>query len=212
MTTYTLTKEYMLQYLNKTIAEVTKQLTEEQTKLEEAQTAFVIALDQLYRDLYFELHDPEATVIVDVTNNALKDLDQYFANQPIAKWFYALINATVNNGIIGKSIPVKNPESCIINHVRTDLGKKLERASDYLLATDNGVYNFQWGSDSVVNYYGTVKGGSLISDCYNTRDQIRETNSNIKSLTCKLDILKHELVVTQFCKSATFELTSECNL
>lgn len=58
MITYTLTKESMLQYLNRAIAEVTKQLAEEQTKLESTQTAFKIALDELYRDLYYELHDP----------------------------------------------------------------------------------------------------------------------------------------------------------
>ena len=212
MITYTLTKESMLQYLNRAIAEVTKQLAEEQAKLESTQTAFKVALDELFRDLYYELHDPEATVIKGLTDNALKELKQDFAYRPITKWFYYLTRSTVYNGTINEHVPVKNPESCITNDIRTNLSRKLNDVSKYLLATDDGMYDFYWSSDSVASYYRRAKGESLIVNCYKTKDLTREIQSNIKSLTCKLTLLQRELVITEFCESATFELTSECKL
>ena len=212
MITYTLTKESMLQYLNRAIAEVTKQLAEEQAKLESTQTAFKVALDELYRDLYYELHDPEATVIKGLTNNALEELKRDFAYTPITKWFYYLTRSTVYNGTINEHVPVNNPESCITNDIRTNLSKELNDVSNYLLATDDEIYNFYWGSDSAASYYRRAKGESLIINCYNTRDLIKEIQSNTKSLTCKLTLLQRELVITEFCESVTFELTSECKL
>ena len=115
MITYTLTKESMLQYLNRAIAEVTKQITEEQAKLESAQTAFKVALDELYRDLYYELHDPEATVIKGLTDTALEELKRDFAYTPIIKWFYSLINPTTYNGTInGHLKKITNIYSCLL--------------------------------------------------------------------------------------------------
>lgn len=212
MITYTLTKESMLQYLNRAIAEVTKQLAEEQTRLESTQTAFKVALDELYRDLYYELHDPEAMVIKNLTNNALKELKQDFAYRPISKWCYSLTRSTVYNGTINEHVPVKSPESYITNDIRANLSKELNDMSNYLLATDDEIYSFYWSSDSAASYYRKAKGESLIINCYNTRDLIKRIQSNIKSLTCKLPLLQRELVTTEFCESATFELTSECKL
>lgn len=212
MITYTLTKESMLQYLNRAIAEVTKQLAEEQTKLESTQTAFKIALDELYRDLYYELHDPEATVIKGLTDNALEELKQDFAYRPITKCFYSITRSTTYNGTISEHIPVKNPESYIISNIRANLSNELKSISQYLLDTDDGIYNFYWGGNSASGYYRRAKGESLIINCYKTKDLIKEIKSHIKSLTCKLSLLQRELVITEFCESATFELTSECKL
>ena len=202
----------MLQYLNRAIAEVTKQLAEEQAKLESTQTAFKVALDELFRDLYYELHDPEATVIKGLTDNALKELKQDFAYRPITKWFYSLMISTTYNETINEHIPVNNPETYITNDIRTNLSRKLNDVSKYLLATDDGMYDFYWSSDSVASYYRRAKGESLIVNCYKTKDLTREIQSNIKSLTCKLTLLQRELVITEFCESVTFELTSECKL
>ena len=212
MITYTLTKESMLQYLNRAITETTKQLAEEQTKLESAQTAFKIALDELYRDLYYELQDPEATVIKGLTNNALEELKQDFTHRPIAKWFYSITRSTVYNGAISANVPVNNPESYITSNIRANLVKELKDISQYLLDTDNEIYNFHWNGDSAASYYRNVKGKSLIVNCYKIRDLIREIESSIKSLTCKLSSLQHELIATEFCESVTFNLTSECKL
>lgn len=212
MITYTLTKESMLQYLNRAITETTKQLAEEQTKLESAQTAFKIALDELYRDLYYELYDPEATVIKGLTNNALEELKQDFTYRPIAKWFYFLTHSTVYNVTISEHVPVNNPESYITSDIRANLDKELKDISQYLLDTDNEIYKFYWGSDSAASYYRRAKGESLIVNCYKIRDLIREIESSIKSLTCRLSSLQHELLATEFCESATFNLTSECKL
>lgn len=212
MITYTLTKESMLQYLNRAIAEVTKQLAEEQAKLESTQTAFKVALDELYRDLNYELHDPEATVIKALTNNALAEFNRDFAYRPITKWLYSIMRSTVYNGTINEHVPVKNPESYITNDIRTNLSKELNEVSNYLLATDDEIYTFHWSSHSAASYYRKAKGESLIINCYNTRDLIKGIQSNIKSLTCKLTLLQRELVTTEFCESATFELTSECKL
>lgn len=212
MIAYTLTKESMLQCLNRTIAEVTKQLAEEQAKLESTQTAFKVALDELYCDLNYELHDPEATVIKALTNKALEELKQNFTYTPIAKWFYYLTRSTVYNETINKNVPVKNPESCITNDIRTNLSKELNDVSNYLLATDDEIYGFYWSSDFAASYYRKAKGESLIINCYKTRDLIKEIKSNIKSLTCKLTLLQRELVITEFCESATFQLASECKL
>ena len=212
MITYTLTKESMLQYLNRAITETTKQLAEEQTKLESAQTAFKIALDELYRDLYYELHDPEATVIKSLTNNALEEIKQDFTYRPIAKWFYSLTRSTVYNGAINEHVPVNNPESYITSNIRANLGKELKNISQYLLDTDKEIYNFHWSSDYAASYYRRTKGKPLTVNCYKTRDLIREIESSIKSLTCRLSSLQHELIATEFCESATFNLTSECKL
>ena len=212
MITYTLTKESMLQYLNRAIAEVTKQLAEEQTRLESAQTDFKIALDELYRDLYYELHDPEATVIKGLTDNALEELKRDFAYTPITKWFYYLTRFTTYNGTINEHVPVNNPEIYINDNIRTNLSRQLKDVSDCLLATDDEIYNLYWSSDSVASYYRKTKGESLIADCFKARDLIKEIRSNTKSLTCKLTLLQRELVITEFCESATFELTSECKL
>ena len=211
MITYTLTKESMQQYLTRTIAEVTKQLAEEQTKLEPAQTAYKIALDELYRDLYYELHDPEATVIKGLTNNALEEFKQDFADKPITKWFYAITGSTTYNGTISEHIPVKNPESYIIADISTHLSNELKSTLQYLLDTDDGIYNFYWGGNSASSYYRRAKGESLIVNCYKAKDLIKKIASNIKSLTCKLSSLQHELIATEFCESATFNLISECN-
>ena len=212
MITHTLTKESMLQYLNRAIAEVTKQLAEQQVKLESTQAAFKIALDELYRDLYYELHDPEATVIKGLTNNALKEFKQDFAYKPITKWFYSITGSAVYNGTINEHVPVKNAESYIISDIRTDLNNQLEDISQYLLDTDNGIYSFYWNSDSAASYYRKAKGESLTANCYKIKALIKEIDSNIKSLTCKLSSLQHELIATEFCESATINLTSECKL
>lgn len=212
MITYTLTKESMLQYLNSAIAEVTKQLAEEQSELEAAQTAFKVALDELYRDLFYELYDPEATLIKGLTNNALEELKKDFAYQPIAKWLYSLTRSTTYNGTINEHVPVNNPRSYIVNYIRTSLIKELNDVSNHLLATDDGTYDFYWSGSSTASYYQKTKGKSLTANCYKARSLIREIRSNIKSLTCKLELLQRELVITEFCESATFELTSECKL
>lgn len=212
MITYTLTKESMLQYLNRAIAEVTKQLAEEQTKLEATQTTFKIALDELYSDLFYELYDPEATLIKGLTNNALAELKQDFAYRPIAKWFYSFTHSTTYNGTINEHVPVNSPESYIVKCIRTSLSKELNEVSKHLLATDDGIYDFYWSGSSTANYYQKTKGESLIVNCYKARNLIREIKSNTKSLTCKLELLQRELVITEFCESATFELASECKL
>ena len=212
MITYTLTKESMLQYLNRAIAEVTKQLAEEQAKLESTQTAFKVALDELYRDLYYELHDPKAMVIKNLTDKALEELKQDFTYRPITKWFYSLTNSTTYIGTISKNVPVNNHEIYIADSIRADLSRELKDVSDCLLATDDGIYSLYWSSDSAASYYRRTKGESLIANCYKARDLIKEIRSDIKSLACKLYSLQRELVITEFCESATFELTSECKL
>lgn len=210
MTAYTLTKESMLQYLNRAIAEVTKQITEEQAKLESAQTAFKVTLDELYRDLYYELHDPEATVIKNITEKALKEFKQDFAYKPITKWFYFITNSAIYNGTIGEHILVRNPKNCIIEEVKKELNNNLKYASDCLLDTDNNVYNFNWYNDNITNCCNKVK--EKLLDCHKKAGLVNQIKSNIKSLTRKITLLQRELTIAEFCESVTFQLTSECKL
>ena len=208
MITYTLTKESILDYLNGKLTILNQQLVTQQAELDAAVNQYKIDLDALGSYLRYELYDPEATLIADLTTIISKQMQK---DNPILFYFYKWTNRPVYTLHVDNRLYLSDLSNQLISSLCSILHNELTIVEESLLDADLSYFNYSNHKSSIFDLCNN-QFFTLANAAKRSRNQARNAINELRLTKCSISSITKELTIAEFSESATFELTSECKL
>ena len=208
MITYTLTKQSMLDYLNGKLTILNQQLETQQAELDAAVNQYKIDLDALGSYLRYELYDPKATLIADLTTIVSKQVQK---DNFILSYFYKWTNQPVYVPQVNDWLYLSDLSNQLITNLRSILHSELTIAEESLLDADLSYFNYSNHKSSIFDLCSN-QFLTLANAAKRSRNQASNAINELRLTKCSISSITKELVIAEFSESATFQLTSECKL
>lgn len=208
MITYTLTKQSMLDYLNGKLTILNQQLETHQAELDTTISQYKIDLDTLGSYLRYELYDPEATLIANLTTAISEQVQK---DNLILFYFYKWTNQPVYVSQVNDRLYLSDLSNQLITNLRSILHSELTIVEESLLDADLSYFNY---SNHRSNMFDLCNNQflTLANAAKRSRNQASNAFIALRLTKCSISSIAKELTIAEFSESATFELTSECKL
>ena len=208
MITYTLTKQSMLDYLNGKLTILNQQLETQQAELDAAVNQYKIDLDALGSYLRYELYDPKATLIADLTTVISRQVQK---DNTILFYFYKWTNQPVYVSQVNDRLYLSDLNNQLIANLRSILHSELTIVEESLLDADLNYFNYSNHKSSIFELCNN-QFLTLANAAKRSRNQASNAINALRLTKCSISSIAKELTIAELSESAAFELTSECKL